>query len=96
MSSQEHRPPAIIQTQKSSVLQLLSNPPVQITVPEDITSNHEILDLLKKAATMTFEAMKLSFKDQERENFQNGYRKGAGAALLMCTTPLPDEMKTEN
>jgi hypothetical protein len=47
-------------------------------------------DLLKKAATTTFEAMKLSSKGV----FENKYRNGVGAALLMCTSPLMDYMKT--
>ena len=43
---------------------------------------------------MTFEAMELRSKDQERQNFENAYRKGVGAALLMCTFPLRDDIKT--
>jgi hypothetical protein len=91
---QEHRAPPVILAQKPSILQLLTNPPVQITIPADIASNHRILDLLKKATTMTFETMELRSKDQERENFENAYRKGVETALLMYTSPLRDDTKT--
>jgi len=80
-SPQEHLPTPVIHSQKNSVVQLLSHPLVQITVPPDIVSNYGILTLLKKAATMTFEVM----KGQENENYENAFRKGVGAALRMGT-----------
>jgi hypothetical protein len=74
-SPQKCRPFQATCGRKSLVLQLLDNPPVQITVPADIASNHQILDLIEKAATTTFKAL--------NENYQNAFRNGIVAALRM-------------
>ena len=65
----------VTHARKPVVLQLLDDPPVQITVPADIASNTEILDLIQKAATTTFKAL--------NENYENAFRNGIIASLRM-------------
>jgi hypothetical protein len=60
---------------KSVVHQLLDNPPVQITLPADIASNHEVLDLVQKAATTTFKTL--------NEHYDNAFQNGIITALRM-------------
>ena len=81
VSPQEHLSTSVIHSQKPSIVQFLSYPLVQITIPPDIVSNYGILTLLKKVVMMIFEIM----KDQENENYENTFRKDICIILRMNT-----------
>ena len=88
-------PPASISENRqlsSRVVHLLSSPPVQITIPEGPVSSDKVPNLLKEVAIMVSEAVTTKIKDQRKELFENGYRKGVGAALLICNSSFGDDM----
>jgi hypothetical protein len=96
--SQLPHPAPISENQEISlrVVDLLSSPTIQITIPQGSISSDEVANLLKKVAVMTSEAVKMNDKAREKELFENGYRKGVGAALLICNPMLWNDMTNWN
>jgi hypothetical protein len=79
--------------QQVRVLRVLKDPDIDIQVPRGSISEQAIPSILMKVAAMAADAVrKEEIIESPRSEFENGFRKGIGAALIMCTFPCWDPL----
>jgi hypothetical protein len=70
---------------------LSKSPEIKITLPEDLIPSASLHSLLKEVMDRTAAAMKTELKDSKEAIIEDGMKRGAAAALMVCKSSLPSE-----
>jgi hypothetical protein len=72
----------------ATTIQLSTNPPVEITVSNDVVVDDNLINLLKEAVRVTSMENDKTWEQRTKTSFQEGFSKGVSSSMAFCTSQI--------